>query len=132
MQPAMTCAVHILAYTISNFVVLSLMIRKAKHIRIFVLMYTNLLFCFQIRLLCYRFGCPATDLAAVPQIWPTWLKFTYYATDLATVPHNWPPCHLYGRHATDMPAVSQIWLLQFQTKIACYMNLIIYNLILSF
>lgn len=95
MQPAMTCAVHILAYTISNFVVLSLMIRKAKYIRIFVLMYTNLLFCFQIRLLCYRFGCPATDLAAVPQIWPTWLKFTYYATDLATVPHNWPPCHIW-------------------------------------
>ena len=96
MWPETTCAVHILAYTICTSLLLrfsfcfaSLGQGRQYIFDFFVLLYTNLRFCFQIWPPCHRIGRRATDLAAVPQIQL--------------------PCHGFGRHATDLTAVPQIW-----------------------
>ena len=85
MWPETTCAVHILAYTICTSLLLrfsfcfaSLGQGRQYIFDFFVLLYTNLRFCFQIWPPCHRIGRRATDLAAVPQIW---LRSTDLAAD---------------------------------------------------
>ena len=64
----------------------------------------------QIYRLCDRFGHSATHLATMPQIWPLCHRFGRCAADLATVPQIWPPCHRFGPCAIYLDAVPHIWL----------------------
>ena len=97
MWPKMTCAVHILAYTIRTSLLLrfsfcfaSLGQERLFISEFFVLLYTRFFF---------RFGRHATDLAAC-------YRFRRHATDFATVPQIRPSCHIFRRRATDWAPVA--------------------------
>ena len=100
------CSTHFSVHNLYIFVItiqFLLCLLRTRTGKCFLLLYTNLRFCKQIRLLCQKFGCWGHRFGRDA------IEIFHYATDLTAVPQIWPLCHRYGRCATDMAAVTQIW-----------------------
>ena len=57
---------------------------------------------------CNKNSCHATDLAAIPQIWPPFHRFGRHTLDLAAMPQIWLPCHRCGYCAKDLAVIPLI------------------------
>ena len=100
------CSTHFSVHNLYIFVItiqFLLCLLRTRTGKCFLLLYTNLRFCKQIRLLCQKFGCWGHRFGRDA------IEIFHYATDLTAVPQIWPLCHRYGRCDTDLAILPQIW-----------------------